>query len=124
MNYIKKRIIHWLGIDHIVLDYVRVSQELRDLKSKQDAMVNPVIQLRKDMKFCKDMMSIGIDHHIKQKSWMVVCTKCGKKERVKFYEIPDNHIGVLNDLLHDLEKNNVVIDAHPAMRSMLNKTYF
>lgn len=119
MNWFKKRIIHWLGIDRIVLDYVQMSQDLRTLKGKQDAMVNPVIQLRKDMKFCKNMLSIGIDHHIRQNSWMVVCTKVGKKERVKFYEIQENHIGILNDFLKDFEKSNVIIDTHPAMRNHL-----
>lgn len=116
MNWLKKIIIHWLGIDRLVLEQVRMSQELRDVQGKQNAMVNPFIQLRKDMKFCKEMMSIGIDHHIKQNSWMVVCTKVGKKERVKFYEIQENHIGILNDFLQDFEKSNVIIDTHPAMR--------
>lgn len=45
--------------------------------------------------------------------------KVGKNERVKFYEIRENHIGILNDFLKDFEKSNVIIDTHPAMRNHL-----
>ena len=114
MNWIKKKILHWLGVDAQIES---LQKEVTRIKREHDSYVNRTIRLHKDVRFCKSMMSFGLDHHLRQPSWMVVCMRCGKQERVKFYEIPDNQISTISKMFEDWDHDRIVIDCHPTFRS-------
>ena len=47
---------------------------------------------------------------------MNVCTRCGKQERVKIFEIPDNQVSTIRKMFDDWDHDRIIIDCHPMFR--------
>lgn len=47
---------------------------------------------------------------------MNVCTRCGKQERVKFFEIPDNQVSTIRKMFDDWDHARIIIDCHHMFR--------
>ncbi len=84
----KKFILKWLGIKD------------RDLE---------INQLKREVKFLKSLVDVGVDVHQNSPSWAVVCLR-GKQEYVRFYGADDNTINEIIKFLRCFN-NRGLIDA-------------
>lgn len=115
MNKLKQLLRRWLGVenDRRELDAVRENLYRVDLYKQQsiDALDK---RLSKTEDIIGRTVRAGFDHHIRQPSWIVVAwrDKDGR-ERVHFYEVHQNYITQINDMLRRFKRENVIVDAHP-----------
>lgn len=115
MNKLKQLLRRWLGVenDRRELDAVRENLYRVDLYKQQS-----IDALDKRLSKTEDIIGLtaraGFDHHIRQPSWIVVAwrDKDGR-ERVHFYEVHEEYITQINDMLRRFKRENVIVDTHP-----------
>ncbi len=75
-------------------------------------------RINQRLKFLESLVDVGIDLHMKEDSWAVICVG-GKAEFVKFYSLGPN--GVSDDIrliqrwLRDMRKEQIIIDSNPSL---------
>jgi len=75
--------------------------------------------LQKRCKFLESLVDVGVDINQRSRSWAVVCLR-GKVEKVNFYESDDNTIEEITRFLLQFKRDNLIIDAHPQCRFIMN----
>ena len=71
------------------------------------------------------LLAVAVDVHTMDfnYNWAVICVKEGKKERVSFYKLNGNMEQIKN-FLGWFKKENVIVDAHPAIKMMIDKDLY
>ena len=115
MNKLKQLLRRWLGVenDRRELDTVRENLSRVDLYKQQS-----IDALDKRLSKTEDIIGLtvraGFDHNIRQPSWIVVAWRDHHgRERVHFYEVHQEYITQINDLLRSFKRENVIVDTHP-----------
>lgn len=115
MNKLKQLLRRWLGVDEYKKEFIELSKSMRYNDELNERWCE---RLEKRLGKTEDIIGLtaraGFDHHIRQQSWMVVAwrDKDGR-ERVHFYEVHQNYIARINDMLRCFKRENVIIDTRP-----------
>lgn len=126
-----QRIRSWLAgklfklVEPLVLEAIADTnelnrQELLAVRADNSNLRERTKQLEDTVRMLSAHFKIGIDHHLRDRSWAVICTVNDRgKEQVSFYDIGMADVDSLRSLLQTLRRENVIVDAHPNIEKYL-----
>lgn len=115
MNKLKQWLRRWLGVERDKSDF----KAFKDYMLYQEqSFTNKCRDFDRRISRNEDVIGkticAGFDHHIRQPSWIVVAWRDKNgRERVHFYEVHQEYITQINDLLKSFKRDNVIVDTHP-----------
>lgn len=95
VNWLRKKIWFWLGL-------VRLESSLSSR-----------------LKSIENLVQVGVDLNFKTPSWAVICLRGKNQDVVRFFDLPDNEIAHILELLKELERRyhiHPVFDAPISIR--------
>lgn len=109
---VRTKLREWLGIAECEFGVNDIRNDLLNMSRSQYRQDTELDKINKHI-------FVGVDHHIKDESWAVVCLE-GKVNIVKFYRGKPKDIQELARWLKQWEETNLIVDTHPTFRQALD----